>query len=97
MMIYNKSIQHMKNATTPSFRKGTIYMALLILIGTGQWSCSNDDTFNQSNPPNSNQPPTAIAGPDQQIFLPLNSTYLVGSSSTDPDNNIIASQVPFEV
>jgi hypothetical protein len=35
-----------------------------------------------------NHPPTANAGADQTIVLPVNTVALDGSSSTDPDNNI---------
>ncbi|MFY7839243.1 MAG: PKD domain-containing protein [Lacibacter sp.] len=36
-----------------------------------------------------NRPPVAMAGEDQTITLPVNKVLLDGSSSTDPDNNII--------
>jgi len=35
-----------------------------------------------------NKPPTAIAGPDQVITLPIDSVLLDGSSSSDPDGTI---------
>jgi len=38
--------------------------------------------------PDINQPPVADAGPDQTITLPISTTSLDGSGSTDPDNNI---------
>ena len=37
-----------------------------------------------------NQSPVANAGADQTITLPINTTALDGSASTDPDNNITA-------
>jgi len=37
-----------------------------------------------------NRPPIANAGTDQIITLPTNTSILDGSSSTDPDNNIIS-------
>jgi hypothetical protein len=37
----------------------------------------------------SNRPPVANAGPDQTISLPVYSITLDGSSSSDPDNNIV--------
>lgn len=36
-----------------------------------------------------NKPPIANAGSDQTINLPVNSVTLDGSSSTDPDKNIV--------
>lgn len=39
-----------------------------------------------------NHPPIAVAGPDQSIYLPVNTKMLDGSSSSDPDNNIISYQ-----
>lgn len=35
-----------------------------------------------------NKPPTAVAGPDKVISLPIDNVLLDGSGSTDPDNNI---------
>lgn len=39
-----------------------------------------------------NHPPVAVAGSDQSIYLPTNTVTLDGSSSSDPDNNIISYQ-----
>lgn len=38
--------------------------------------------------PPTNVPPVAVAGPDQILTLPVNSTKLDGSASTDANNNI---------
>ena len=43
-----------------------------------------------ANPQQGNRPPVARAGPDQNVLLPSNHTILDGSSSSDPDNNIIS-------
>jgi len=39
-------------------------------------------------PPANNQPPIAVAGPDQVITLPTDSVSLDGSASSDPDGKI---------
>lgn len=36
-----------------------------------------------------NEPPVAVAGPDQTIALPKDSVFLDGSSSSDPDGKIV--------
>lgn len=36
-----------------------------------------------------NQPPVAVAGPNVNLTLPTNSTYLIGSGSYDPDGSIL--------
>lgn len=55
------------------------------------WYNSTNDTlkiFVSKNPAPVNNPPVAKAGADREITLPVKSTTLDGSGSTDPDNNI---------
>jgi len=51
-------------------------------------SCTKDDSCDSCT--GSNQPPTSIAGPDQTLFLPFNTTNLNGNGSSDPNNDIIS-------
>jgi hypothetical protein len=53
-----------------------------------EYSCEG---CSSSNTP-SNKPPVAIAGTDQILTLPVNSTSLDGSRSADPDSNITTYQ-----
>lgn len=54
-------------------------------------SCEKETTKMENPntlPSKKNKPPFANAGGDQTILLPINTTTLDGSGSTDPDNNI---------
>ncbi len=61
---------------------------LLFIITSNLLSCRKDMACDPCV--EANQPPVAIAGPDQSIVLPINSVILNGTASTDPDNNISA-------
>ena len=52
-----------------------------------EYSCEN---CNLTNKLPINKSPIAVAGPDQTITLPLNSAVLDGSTSSDPDSNIVS-------
>lgn len=54
------------------------------------YSCKKENDTRVQSPVVLNHPPVANAGQDQAITIPANSVNLDGSSSSDPDNNIIA-------
>jgi dienelactone hydrolase/uncharacterized protein (DUF2141 family) len=61
------------------------------LVVTDNSGATDDDTVNVTvlpAPPPPNVAPTANAGTDQSIQLPINSVTLSGSASSDPDGNI---------
>ncbi len=63
------------------------FIALIILFS---WSCKKKSDEVINDPRSSvNRAPVANAGPDQVITLPDDSTTLSGSSSSDPDNNVL--------
>lgn len=72
--------------------KNILLITWIVLIGL---SCSKNSPApipqrgggNNDNP-KPNRPPIANAGINQEIFLPANTTVLIGSGSFDPDFNI---------
>jgi Tol biopolymer transport system component len=67
--------------------KSKIFLGLtIILIVIQSLSCKKETSCEGCK--ESNEPPIAIAGPDQVITLPTDSVSLDGSSSSDPDGTI---------
>src|SRR5688572_21913245 len=67
------------------------FIALLLLAGTLVYvSCKKE--YSCENCRDTNKPPVADAGKDTIIILPMDSTMLDGSASTDPDGTIITFQ-----
>jgi hypothetical protein len=64
------------------------YIFLIILAGGIVFHSSCKKERLCENCINGNQPPTAIAGPDQVITLPTDSVSLDGRQSSDPDGKI---------
>jgi|GEM_PF-363050 len=65
-----------------------VYNFELTVTDNGGLSAKDTVQIIVNDPAQPNRPPVANAGPDQTITLPVNSTNLNGSNSTDPDNNI---------
>jgi hypothetical protein len=66
---------------------GVVFSLLAVFFSLScmkEYSCEGCTSSNK--PPN--QPPVAIAGTDQTLTLPVDSTILDGSTSADPDSNI---------
>lgn len=84
----NTSMVTAHTAALSGLSPGTLYhYQVLSKDAAGNLAVSVDKTFTTATP--SNLPPTANAGPDQSITLPISSVTLNGSG-TDPDG-IIAS------
>jgi gliding motility-associated-like protein len=80
------------NANTPTLSvtapsAGTYSFRLTVTDNAGSTGSDNVDLT--VNPAATNQPPTASAGTNQSLTLPVNSTNLIGSGS-DPDGTIAA-------
>lgn len=85
---YNLSNANTVNATAGNLVAGTYSFRLLVTDNRG---ASDDDTVVVTvslPPPPPNVPPTANAGVDQSIQLPINNVTLNGSASSDPDGTI---------
>jgi len=65
-----------------------VYKFELTVIDNGGLSAK--DTVQVMVDAPGNQPPVACAGADRVITLPVNTVFLNGSCSADPDNNIIS-------
>ena len=73
----------MRPLIKPLLSNRLTWKASIMLVALFFLSCESDDFCESCR--ETNQPPTAIAGPDQVITLPNNSILLDGSSSTDPE------------
>jgi hypothetical protein len=72
--------------TSVDFIKRQVIFVILILVTICFPTCKKERLC--ENCINGNQPPTAIAGPDQVITLPTDSVSLDGRQSSDPDGKI---------
>lgn len=68
--------------------KKLFYFSLLLSVAVSVTVSSCKKELNSLNTIAGNQPPVAIAGPDQLITLPTDSALLDGSPSGDPDGTI---------
>jgi hypothetical protein len=68
-------------------KKLFLFFVMAFLIFSGSVSCKKEISC-EDCALTSNQPPLAVAGPDQTIVLPTNLVTLDGSASSDPNNNI---------
>ncbi len=64
-------------------------LSLLFVAGSVLVSCKKEFSCEGGDCANQNKPPIAIAGPDQVITLPVDSAFLNGSGSSDPDGMIV--------
>jgi hypothetical protein len=69
-----------------------VYLFELTATDNGGLSAKDTVQVRVENPAQTNQPPQACTGADQVLTLPINTTTLDGSRSTDPENNITAYQ-----
>src|SRR6187431_1161764 len=72
--------------TSVDFIKRQVIFVILILVTICFPTCKKEHSC--ENCINGNQPPIAIAGPDQLITLPTDSILLDGRNSSDPDGKI---------
>lgn len=77
------------NATASALTKGTYIFQLTVTDNQGATGIDTKQVIVNEAPPN--QPPVVSAGPDRIIRLPINFTFLSGSSS-DPDGSIVSRQ-----
>ena len=63
-----------------------LIVAIIIIFFAVNVSCKKE--YSCEGCKDGNEPPIAIAGPDQVITLPTDSVLLDGSSSSDPDGMI---------
>ncbi|MBP6686223.1 MAG: hypothetical protein KA160_00090 [Lacibacter sp.] len=68
--------------------KGGFYFSIIVIawVLVSQFACKQE--YSCENCKGENQPPIAKAGADKTIKLPIDSTLLDGSASTDPDGRI---------
>jgi hypothetical protein len=73
------------NITVSNLQQGTYVFRLTVRDNS---NATDTDEVTVTVNPRPNQAPVASAGPNRVITLPVNSTSLVGSGSTDPDGTI---------
>jgi hypothetical protein len=85
---FNLKNPNTAQSTVDSLKKGVYQFELKVTDNSGL-SDMDTLTITVNEMAQSNRPPVANAGPDQTISLPVYSITLDGSSSSDPDNNIV--------
>lgn len=78
-----------KTLTASNLIAGTYVFKLTVTDNGGLSASDNVNVVVSSSTPPANQAPTANAGPDKTITLPVNSIVLAGSG-TDPDGTIVS-------
>jgi len=89
--VYNILNASATNTLIKNLQSGTYQVELTVTDNSGLF---RKDTMKivVNHPGQTNQPPVAVAGSNQIIYLPINLTTLDGSNSFDPENNIVGYQ-----